>query len=562
MLLRPRQQVFVDKCLSALREHGNTLGVAPTGAGKSLMMAAITGSLVGAQGRAIVVQHRDELTAQNRDKFRKIVPGVSTGVIDADTKHFDRQVAFAMVQTLSRPKNLAALPPMDAVIVDESHHIAAGSYTKIVERARELNPAVKILGVTATPERADSKSLREVFNNIADQITLGELIRAGHLVRPRTFVIDIGTQDELRGVKKTASDFDMGEVAKIQDKAPLTERIIDEWRKVAGDRKTIAFASTVEHATHVAEAFVAAGIKAAVVSGETADGDRKNILGSLDRGDLQVVVNCAVLTEGFDSQPISCVVLLRPSSHKSTLIQMVGRGLRPVDPELHPGVTKQDCIVLDFGTSVLMHGSLEQEASLGTERNTERNEAPKRVCPGCQALVPANAFECGLCGFTLIVRDTLADGTVLETLREFVMTEVDIFSASPFRWSELWGGVVLVATAFEAWSIVVLHNNQWHAVGATKGERGIRLLSQNTERLVCVAAADDFMREHGDASAAKKSKQWLKLPATDKQLEHLRLSPKDALGMTRYEAACYLTMSFNERAIKYKLGMTQQRVAA
>jgi DNA repair protein RadD len=81
-------------------------------------------------------------------------------------------------------------------------------------------------------------------------------------------------------------------------------------------------------------------------------------------GKIQVVVNVAVLTEGWDDQPTSCVVLLRPSSYKSTMIQMIGRGLRTVNPEEHPGVIKSDCIVLDFGTSTLLHGSLEQDVDL------------------------------------------------------------------------------------------------------------------------------------------------------------------------------------------------------
>ena len=85
-----------------------------------------------------------------------------------------------------------------------------------------------------------------------------------------------------------------------------------------------------------------------------------------------MVVNVAVLTEGWDHPPTSCVVLLRPSSYKCTMIQMVGRGLRTVDPQEHPGVIKTDCIVLDFGTSSLLHGSLEQDVDLDRPRSGRR----------------------------------------------------------------------------------------------------------------------------------------------------------------------------------------------
>src|SRR5207342_2244396 len=104
--------------------------------------------------------------------------------------------------------------------------------------------------------------------------------------------------------------------------------------------QTVVFCSTVDHARNVASAFKVAGISAAVVHGEMSDTDRKATLAAYNHGELQVVVNVAVLTEGWDHPPTSCVVLLRPSSYKSTMIQMVGRGLRTVNPEEHPGVIK------------------------------------------------------------------------------------------------------------------------------------------------------------------------------------------------------------------------------
>jgi superfamily II DNA or RNA helicase len=123
----------------------------------------------------------------------------------------------------------------------------------------------------------------------------------------------------------------------------------------------VVFCSTVEHAQNVAAAFRAHGITATTVHGEMSDAERKATLGAYAKGRIQVITNVAVLTEGWDHPPTSCVVLLRPSSYKSTMIQMVGRGLRTVNPEEYPGVVKTDCIILDFGTSSLIHGSLEQD---------------------------------------------------------------------------------------------------------------------------------------------------------------------------------------------------------
>jgi superfamily II DNA or RNA helicase len=517
------------------------------------MLSAVTQRIIGNDGRATILQHRDELTDQNRKKFKRVVPGASTGVVNADEKQWDRQVTFAMVPTLTREKNLDKMPPQDIIVIDESHHAAAKSYTNIIEKARELNPAVKVFGVTATPERGDSKSLREIFSNVSDQITLSELILAGHLVRPRTFVIDIGTQEALRGVKKTVSDFDMGAVEKIMDKQPLNQRIVEEWRKLAGDRRTIIFASTVKHARDVAEEFQRQSVAAAYLDGDTPSGERAQLVKDFDSGKLQVLVNCAVLTEGFDSQPVSCVILLRPSSHKSTMIQMIGRGLRTVDPEIYPGITKSDCVVIDFGISVLTHGSLEQDAVLdGHQKLKQKGDAPIKVCPGCSALVPAGVLECPLCSFEFIRTEKIIDALgATEALENFVLTEIDLFAASPFKWEEIFNGVALVATAFDAWAMCVLFNGQWHALGGAK-ETGIKVL-QKGERMTAIAAADDYLREFGDTDAAGKAKRWLTLAVTDKQASMMGIAPMDALGMTRYRASCLLTFKFNERGIRARL---------
>jgi DNA repair protein RadD len=114
--------------------------------------------------------------------------------------------------------------------------------------------------VTATPARSDGKGLREVFSNVADQITLGELIASGHLVPPRTFVIDVGAQEQLTQVRRTATDFDMTEVEAILNKTPITDAVIRHWREKAGERKTIVFCSTVAHAECVRQAFQDAGV--------------------------------------------------------------------------------------------------------------------------------------------------------------------------------------------------------------------------------------------------------------------------------------------------------------
>jgi superfamily II DNA or RNA helicase len=181
------------------------------------MLSAVTGALVaGSDAKACVLAHRDELTEQNRAKFTRVNPGVATSVVDAAGKDWAGQVTFAMVPTLARAATLTSMPGLDLLVIDEAHHAVADSYRRIIDRARDANPDCRIFGVTATPNRGDRKGLREVFDNVADQVRLGDLIASGHLVPPRTFIIDVGVQEKLRTVRRLAADYraEMAEIAR------------------------------------------------------------------------------------------------------------------------------------------------------------------------------------------------------------------------------------------------------------------------------------------------------------------------------------------------------------
>ena len=543
MILRPRQALLVQRTLAALGEHGNTLAVAPTGSGKTIMLSAVAGSLLAEpDAKACILAHRTELTGQNRSKFERVNPGLKTSVFDANEKSWDGNATFAMVQTLSRKTNLDQLPTLDLLVIDEAHHAASPSYREVIDQVLVKNPKAAICGLTATPNRGDGKGLREVFSNVADQITLGEMIASGHLVPPRTYVIDVGTQEALRKVRRTAIDFDMNEVANILNKTLVTESVISNWKAKARDRKTIVFCSTVEHATDVCTAFNRVGIESVLIHGELLDSERKERLAAYENGDAQVVVNVAVLTEGYDYTPTSCVVLLRPSSYKSTFIQMVGRGLRTVDPQEFPGVVKTDCIVLDFGTASLMHGALEQEVNLDGHDNL--GDAPTKECPECGATVPMAVMECPLCGHVWEKQDNPSRGV----LDHFVMSEIDLLSRSNFRWCDLFGSDdALMATGFNAWGGIFFLNGRWHAVGGAKGHT-TQLLAVG-ERTVCMAKADDWLNEHESEDSAHKTRRWLNESPTPKQLQYLPPELRADFGLTRYQASALLSFRFNRNAI-------------
>jgi DNA repair protein RadD len=531
------------------------LGIAPTGAGKTVMLSSVVGGMKGCT--SLVLQHRDELVRQNERTFRKVNPGVVTSFYTADYKRWggDGTATFSMIQTLARPENLATMPAVDVLAVDEAHHVASDSYVRVIERARELNPKMMLFGVTATAGRGDNRNLRAAFDNVGDQIDIAELIAEGHLVRPQCFVIDLGNRDELAGVRRKADDFDMHEVEAIMNKRPINEAVVEKWREKAADRQTVVFCSTVDHCRDVTDEFRRQGVNARFVTGEMSKGERKAILDAYDRREFQVLVNVMVLTEGWDCQPVSCVLLLRPCSHKSTMIQMIGRGLRVVDPELYPGIVKDDCIVMDFGYSLLTHRSLSQRINL--DRDT-----PPVGCPGCDATIPAGVRECPICGYEFprigteeAANDDESDGSPIDVttpLVQFVMTEIELFEQSPFKWEDFFDGRVTIANGFDAWATAVHFRGRWVAVCGAK-EVGIRVVANTTERIVALQRADDFMREHGDDKGAKKSKQWLTAAPTIKQLENLGLGAMGAMGLSRYRASCALQWKFMERSIQKRL---------
>lgn len=569
MILRPYQNRVITKAKSALKKRGNSLIMAATGAGKTVMLAALAGEM---KGKTLILQHRQELVQQNAAKFLKVNPSWPVSFFTANEKSFGGQAVFAMQQTLCR--NLDHLPKFDHIIVDETHHIVAPTYQSIIDACRDRNPKALLSGFTATPERGDRKSLRKYFDNVADKITIRELVGLGFLVPPRAFVVNVGAQQELASIKNSSAFGDQTDVAKVLNTATINAEVVRNWKEKAGDRKTIVFCATVQHALDVAEAFKKAGVETDVVTGNMADGERKATLARFDRGRTQVLVNVAVLTEGYDSQPVSCVVLLRQCSEKGPMIQMAGRGLRTVDPELYPGVVKKDCIILDFGTSLLTHGNLDQDDGLHVDAEIAKGEAVTKVCPveyvpgmpyrfpdkndavGCGAEVPAQTKTCPICGFTF----ERVDGKEPD-ITEVSLTEMDILNASPFRWVDLFGtDTCLMACGFAAWAGVFSpdRGETWVALGKLQEEKKVHRLAV-TGRLNAMAAADDFLRNYETSATAKKSKRWLDDPATEKQKEILQKFGYAVGGLfpafTKYGAAAHANFHFNKRLIEAALGV-------
>ena len=548
MLLRPYQEVAVADACKALDKHGNTIVVAPTGAGKTIMLSALIGARYKDGKKVLVIQHRDELVEQNKAKFERVNPYITTSIVNGVVKNWDGSAVFSMVQTISRDRNLEQRPKFDMIVVDESHHAAADTYRKVIDAVRDDNPSAEIVGFTATPNRGDGKGLRDVFNNCAHQIEITTLIREGFLVKPKTYVIDLGVSGELENVSRRGNDFDMEEVEAIMNRQVINQSVVKEWKEKAGDRKTVVFCSTITHAEALNEVFLEHDIHSEVVTGDTPKDERARILHQLAHGAVQVVVNVAVLTEGFDAPPVSCVVLTRPCSQKGTMVQMIGRGLRTVNPEEFPGVVKTDCIVMDFGTSVLTHGSIDEDVNLdGKPESNGTVEAPTKECPDCGSELAVNIRECPFCGHAF-------RGQEKEVLEEFSLTEYDLMAMSPFRWIDLFGnGALMMALGFSGF-VGVANTDKVSVAFGKSNDKGTRLKILSVGgKAQATAAADDFLREIEDGNSAKKTKRWLDQKMSEKQRSLLAAQGVHVNFMdfswTKYKASCMLGYLWNKRNI-------------
>jgi superfamily II DNA or RNA helicase len=533
----------------ALADNDNTLGVAPTGAGKTIMLSKVISNFYEQNPnlRACVLAHRDELTAQNEEKFKWVNPAISTSIVDSYGKSWNGQVTFAMVQTLAREHNLKSMPAVDLVVIDEAHHATAPSYKNILDYAYKVNPNLKLLGVTATPERGDKSSLGQVFNNCCDQIKIGELILSGNLVRPVTFAIDMGNVTEKLKALKTRSkgDYSDDEVASILDSEPLNSEVIRHWREKAGDRKTVVFCSNIAHAKNVTNSFNTSGIPAALITGEMTKEQRSLVFDNMTKGAIQVIVNVAVLTEGWDYPPISCVVLLRQSSFKSTMVQMIGRGLRTIDPSIYPDLIKKDCVVLDFGISTMLHGSLDQMINLRS-----KNKGFK-ICPLCKKKIPKEAEECPLCNAELIAQEQVEDKkkTAKTVLSNFEMAEIDLLGSVNFHFTEFEDDSLL-ASGFNTWSYVHRKGDIWVAVGRAQQKNFMnhdsvpdiptRVIYQGG-KLEAIAVANDFLSLYEKEETAMKSAKWRNEKPTERQLNILHPIYKTSNSLTRGDASSIIT---------------------
>ena len=340
MKMRPYQNGAVEGAFREWFENGNasTLIVLPTGLGKTVVFSEIVRRMQ--PRRAMVIAHREELIFQAADKIAKVT-GIQGGIEMGEnhaTGWFGDEPPYVVstVQTQCSGGDgggrMTKFNPYSfgLVVIDEAHHATSASYRRVVDYYRQ-NPDCKVLGVTATPDRADEEAMGKVFDSVAYDYQIMDAIKQGWLVPVQQQMVTVGSLD-FSGIHTVAGDLNQGELAEVMEEERNLQGIAEPTVRICGEKRAIVFAATVKQAERLSEILNRyKPDRSSWISGKTDKVERRRILADFKEGKLQFVVNVGVLTEGFDDSGVEMVVMARPTKSRALYAQMAGRGTRPHD---------------------------------------------------------------------------------------------------------------------------------------------------------------------------------------------------------------------------------------
>jgi len=340
--LRPYQVAAIRATVGAIDAgHHSGAWAMPTGVGKTVTFLALAGRL---RRRTLVLVHRDELVRQTLETVGQLFPSCPVGIVKAELDEWGINAAgevpslvVASIQSL-HTRRLQEIPKdrFGLVVADEAHHAAAPTWAAVLDH---FQPGFT-LGVTATPERHDGKSLDRFGREPVYSYPLRQAIEDGWLCRLAQYAVS--TRTPLDDVAFRAGDFAQDQLTRAVNTESRNRCILDAYRLHASSRRALAFCVDVAHAEDLAATFRdIGGIQAAAVSGSMPLEERREVIERFAAGEIAVVTNCAVLTEGFDDPGIEAVLMARPTASRPLYTQCIGRGLR-----IAPG--KENLLVLDF----------------------------------------------------------------------------------------------------------------------------------------------------------------------------------------------------------------------
>lgn len=427
IVLRDYQETDVAAIRQAIRDgHKTILYQISTGGGKTIVGGFMTGTAVSKEWRCWFICNRIELVEQTADKFQNL--NVDYGIVAAD--YILQPEKYSQICSVKSLKNrIQHLPTPDMIIWDECRSISSPECSII---HRQFPNAIHI-GLDATPSRPDGIGLGQYFTKMVKGLSPKELKARGALVPFRTFApsnVDMSRASIIGG------DFNPMQAAEIVDKPSVTGNCIEHYQRLAAGKSGLIFCISREHSRNVAAQFCAEGINAVHLDGTTPKNERKRIVSAYREGEIDILTNVNLFTQGFDVPRVRYVAGLRPTWSLPLAVQIPGRGSRPDDG-------KEDCIYSDHVGNIWRHGLPYQDYDWTLEgRKQKYQQDPNiavRQCPICfAAFLPANV--CPECQHVIPVKPRLIK-TKGGWLSEIEIQEIAIQKRA--KQIEIWGAKTL-----------------------------------------------------------------------------------------------------------------------
>ncbi len=411
--LRPHQQEALE-ALAALRAEGKTIALLThaQGAGKTLV-AVEDAKRIG--GRTLFLAHRRELVQQAFDTFRRLWPDASCGLFLGDVREHEADNIAASIQSLSG--RLRELDPaaFQYLVIDEAHHAAAPTYREILGY---FKPKF-ILGLTATPERADGQSILELFRDCAHRLDLRTAVERGELVPIRC--VRVRTNVDLSRVRFNQIQYNRKDIEDSILIPPRDRLIVETYSTHVAGRRAVVFCVNVRHGEELAAMFRRSGVPASSVSGRMTQAQRETSLRDFRSGKIHVLCACDILNEGWDCPEVEVLFMARPTLSKVIYLQQIGRGTRKA-----PG---KDCLVVfDF---------VDNATRYNQGLNLHRVLGESKYRPGSLLLAPQDQMR--------DEAERLASGVKPATILDIGIWARDYEEIDLFNWQEAIAGMISVS---------------------------------------------------------------------------------------------------------------------
>lgn len=415
--LRDYQEAAVNQAISYYRKERdctcNPLEVLPTGAGKSVISAALFNRLaVFPENKFMLLTHNSELVKQNAEKIRLMCPKSTVGIYSASLGSKDKKadIVCGTVQSVYKAlkKNSNAFGKRALLVIDEAHLLSSkenSMYRIAINALKEVNPRMRMLGLSATPYRLDCGLLTEqedaIFTDICYDMSkeMPKLIEQGYLAPLDTLSQPLKTAPDLSKVKVIGGDFNSGQLDKLFNQEEMLNEACNIMVATAKDRKAwLVFVSGIASAIGVSEALNLRGINTAAVHSKNTKEENAKAISEFRAGELQCLVSADQLTTGFDVPKVDFIGMLRPTMSPSLHVQMLGRGMRPCEG-------KTDCLVLDFVRNLKRLGPVNNPHIPDPKANyiddvldTDESRPHVVTCPSCGFEYSIESYICPECG--------------------------------------------------------------------------------------------------------------------------------------------------------------------